>query len=128
MPELSRLEGRAMKGKATLVLTDTHLILEPDAEFRAEIEGALAKGEQGAKEAPGIIGWIVEKAVGLAGKAVEKVFQPHSLKDVDLVLTHDRLTIKLGLLNMGSDLDVDPTEAYIFDAKFRDAREALARK
>jgi hypothetical protein len=128
VPELHRLEACSLKGKATLVLTDTHLTLEPDAEFRAEVEGALDKGREGAEKAPGVIGWIAEKAVNLATRAVEKYFQPHPLTDVELLLKHDRVDIKLGRLNMGSDLMVDPTEAYIFDAKFRDAREALLKK
>lgn len=127
MPELHRLEACSLKGKATLVLTDTHIILEPDPDFRAEVEGALEKGRDGAEKAPGVIGWIAEKAVNMASRAVEKYFQPHPLQDVELLLTHDRVSIKMGRLNMGSDLQVDPTEAFIFDAKFRDAREALLK-
>lgn len=127
MPELHRLEACSLKGKATLVLTDTHLILEPDPEFRAEVEGALEKGRDGAEKAPGVIGWIAEKAVNLASRAVEKYFAPHPLDEVELLLKHDRVVLKLGRINMGSDLKVDPTEAFIFDAKFRDAREALKK-
>lgn len=126
MPELYRLEGKSERGgKATLVLTDSHIILEPDPSFRAEIEDALARGREGAEKAPGVIGWFVGKAINFAGKAVEKVYEPHPLKDVELLLKHDRVEIRLGMMSLGSDLLVDPTEAFIFDAKFRDAKDAV---
>lgn len=108
-------------------MTDSYLQLEPDAGMRAEIEDGLARGREGVREAPGIIGWIVEKAVNFASRAVDKVFAPHPLSEVDLVLKHDRIRIKLGLVHMVSEMAVDPTEAYIFAAKFRDAKDALSR-
>lgn len=128
LPVLCRLEGRSRRGKTTLVLTDTQIVLEPTPEFRAEIEEALAKGREGAATAPGVFGWIAEKAVGFATRAVDKVFEPHALADVELVLHHDRVVVRLGRYNIGSDLEVDPTEAYMFEAKFRDAKEALLRR
>jgi len=78
--------------------------------------------------APGVFGWIAEKAVGFASRAVEKVLEPHALADVELGLQHDRVNLRLGRYNIGWDLEVDPTEAYIFEAKFRDAKDALLRR
>jgi hypothetical protein len=128
LQELHRLEACSLKGKATLVLTDTHIFLEPDENFRTEVEGALEKGRDAAEKASGIAGWIAEKAVGFATRAVDRYFAPHPLTDVELLFKHDRVVLKLGRTNMGADLQVDPTEAYIFDAKFRDAKEALLTK
>lgn len=128
MPELYRLEGRTQRGKATLVLTESHILLEPDQDFRFEVEEALAKGKESADKAPGVIGWVVGKALNFAGRAVERAFQPHSLKEVELKVKHDRVALQLGMLNIGSDLEVDPVEAYIFEAKFHDAKQALERR
>jgi len=126
--ELFRLEGRSQRGKATLILTESHVVVEPDEGFRTEIDDELAKGREGAEKAPGVIGWVVGKAMHMATRAVEKAFSPHPLQEVDLVLRHDRLQLRLGALQILSELEVDPTEAFLFESKFRDAKKALERR
>jgi hypothetical protein len=128
MAEIARLTGRGTKGEVTLVLTDTHLQLEPSPEFREEIEEAFQKGREGAQEAPGVIGWFVEKVMNFASNMVDKVYTPHELEDVELLFRQDRVVMKLGRLQMHSELEVTPEQAYMFEALFRRAKEAAASK
>lgn len=125
MPELYRLVARCKDGEMEVILTDTHVDLEPSPEYRAHIEGALKQGREASHEAPKLIGWIVEKAVNFASRHVEKAWEPHPLADVDIKIKHDQISIKSGMIVYASDMKVDPAEAYIFDAKLREARESL---
>lgn len=127
MPELYRLVAHTKQGTMEVILTDTHVDLEPSPEYRAFVEDALNKGRTGAQAAPGVIGWIAEKAVNLASRQVERFWEPHPIDQVELLIKHNRITIKAGLINYGTDMDVDPTEAFILDAKFREAREKLSK-
>lgn len=126
MAELYRLRGQGEKGYVDLILTETHVDLEPSEEWLADLKGSLQKGRDGAEAAPGVIGWIASKAIDWADGYVEKVLDPHPLQEVEYILAHDRLSLKLGRLrtNLGS-LNVDPAEAFIFDAKFREAKNKL---
>lgn len=125
MAELYRLRGQGEKGYVDLVLTETHLELEPSEEWLAELEGSLEKARE-AGSAPGVIGWIASKAVTMASNFVKKVLEPHPLAEVEYIWNHDSLRLQLGRIktNLGS-LMVDPSEAYVFDAKFRDAKAKL---
>lgn len=129
MTELYRLSGKNQDTETTLVLTATHLIIEPTPAFRAKIEEGFKQGREGAAQAPGFIGWVVEKALSFASNQVERIFQPHPLQEVELHLQHDRLGVKIGHLHYDvGHLEVDPTEAFIFDAKFHEAKKALLLK
>lgn len=126
MAELYRLRAQGEKGHVDLVLTETHLELEPSEEWLADLEGSLEKGREGAGKAPGVIGWIASKAVTMASNFVKKVLEPHPRAEVEYVWTHDSLRLQLGRIktNLGS-LMVDPSEAYVFDVKFREAKAKL---
>jgi hypothetical protein len=127
--ELYRLRGHGEKGYVDLILTETHLDLEPSEEWLADLENSLEQGREGAQKAPGVIGWIASKAVNMASNFVKKVLEPHPLAEVEYILAHDRLSLKLGRIqtNLGS-LAVDPAEAFIFNAKFREAKAKVTNK
>lgn len=125
MPELHRIVGHSKTGDCTLILTDSDLTLAPSPEFREELREAFATAEEGAEVAPGVIGWFIEKVMHFAEHHVEEAFKPHPLKDVHLALADDFVTIKIGHINYGTTLQVDPEAAYIFRAKFDRAKEAL---
>jgi hypothetical protein len=131
MSELYRLRCESEKAVFTLVLTESHVTIEPSPEFRAELEEAFAKGRKGAEQAPKLIGWIVEKAMNFASGFVEKVFAPHPVAEVKIFVKGergDRLNVVFDKLtfNIG-EVTVDPTEAYIFEAKLREAQEKAAK-
>ncbi|MFZ5817694.1 MAG: hypothetical protein ACOY93_20765 [Bacillota bacterium] len=131
MAELYRLRCESEKSTFTLVLTESHVTIEPSPEFRAELEEAFARGRQGADKAPGVIGWIVDKAINFASNIVDKVFTPHPVEDVKIFIRGekgDHVEIKFGRLShVLGKVKVDPSEAYIFEAKLREAQERLAR-
>lgn len=131
MQELYRITARSTKGRElVLVLTETQLILDPSREFTDEIVGAMEEGKAKAQEAPGVIGWVVDKALGWAGTMIARTFKPHPLSEVDLQVHGSRISLELpGFprnMNIGS-MAVDPAEAYIFEAKFREARTKLLK-
>jgi hypothetical protein len=128
MTELYRLRGQGQEGYVDLILTETEIDLEPSEEWITDLKQSLDHGREGASTAPGVIGWIANKAVDWASNFVEKLLEPHPLQEVEYVLAHDRLSLKLGRTsaNLGS-LHVDPSEAFIFDAKFREAKSKLTK-
>jgi hypothetical protein len=130
MSELHRLRATSEHGYLDLVLTETHVDLAPSEAWLSHLKRSFAEGREGTEAAPGVINWIVNKAMDWADNYVDKVLEPHPLSEVELRLAHDRLSLKLGRVttNLG-DMTVDPTEAYIFDfdAKFREAKAKLQK-
>lgn len=60
---------------------------------------------------------------------IEKILQPHPLNEVEVRVRGSQLSIAVGKLDFRlDDLEVDPAEAYIFDAKLREARQKLAHR
>lgn len=126
MAELYRLRGQSDKGYVDLILTETHLDIEPSEEWLASLKGALADGRKGAETAPGVIGWIASKAINFASGHIDKILEPQPLQDVEYILSHDTLSIELkGNRSDLGELKVDPTEGFIFYSKFREAKNKL---
>lgn len=128
MAELHRLRAHGAKGYVDLILTETHLDLEPSEEWLNDLKGALSEGREEVKAAPGVIGWIAGKAIDFASNYVNKILDPLPLQDVEYVLQHDQLALELkgNRVNLGA-LTVDPTEGFIFYSKFREAKNKLTK-
>jgi hypothetical protein len=125
MTELYRLEAKSDKGRVTLVLSASELVLEPSEELLRNVESTMREAKQQASAIP-VIGWFVGKMTDVAGRYMNKMSRAHPLSEVEIQLKHDHIRVKAGQTSFGfSALEVDPTEAYIFEAKFREAQKAL---
>lgn len=124
MSELARLSGRGNKGDVTLVLTETCLQLEPSPEFRSEIEESFREGQEESQKAPKAIAWFVGKVLNFAASMVAKVWEPHTLDTIDLDFLEDHVVVKMGRIHFNTSLTVTPEHAYIFRAKFEQAKAA----
>lgn len=127
MAELHRLQTLDADGKLTLVLTDTHLTLELDEATREKMTSGLAKGRAGAEKAPGIIGYVVGKIVKTAGTIANAAFEPKPLQEVEMELEGRHLKISVPGMPRMTNPEVDPMEAELFLAKFREAKARLLK-
>ena len=127
MAELHRLQTLDSDGKLTLVLTDTHLTLELDEATREKVKSGLAKGQAGAEKAPGIIGYIVGKIVKTAGTITNAAFEPKPLQEVDVALEGRHLKVSIPGMPRMTNPEVDPVEAEVFLAKFREAKARIMK-
>lgn len=126
MAEQHRLTGTTKDGSVTLILTDTHLQVVPSAEFLDHLKSSMDQGRMGARAGGKVISWIVNKALDVADDYIERAMKPHPLQETELLVQHDHITVKFGRANFGiGAITVDATEAYIFDAKYRAARERV---
>jgi hypothetical protein len=126
MSELQRMVCKSEKGDLTLVLTRTHLLLEPSPEFRRNVEESLDQARNAAEKAPALVGWLVDKVASFAENQVEKFFQPHPLTQVELLLRKHELELTVGISNIRlTNLKADPMEALVFSTRFHEAKAAL---
>jgi hypothetical protein len=125
MPELYRLHGTSKNANVTLILTDTHVIFEPSPAFRAHMEEGFTEARSSTQEAPGPIRWFVNKMMNVASSYIDQALAPHPIAEVEFHLSGDELEVKFGhKMWQMTHVKVDPSEAYIFDAKLRAAKQA----
>lgn len=126
MAELYRLQCRKGQGSIALILTDTQLLLQPDAEFQTSLYEELNNARTDVQEVKGLVGSLVGKVIDFASREVGRFLEPLPLSEVGLVVRDDEIDIRLG--NRGlhfENLKVDRLEGYIFEAKLREAKAAL---